>query len=238
MLVSQYLRIFPELFWVIFFIIFSWSLKKLIFGGLWLSLSLSLFLLHSSPLILISLHSSILPPIPHASVFPVISWSSLSWPFPILISISAQQPVLFSKVAKFIFIASLASPQIIITEFCTARYSQISFEWIGYTFWHLLNVVWMFSLEGGSAFVVLWMASITTIPLKWNFKWYHLFSVSSAVFISQAARFSWKWENQFREYWTTNTKGKMGVHTSDIVFKAHLWAYTELQLWIIPSKPT
>lgn len=45
----------------------------------------------------------------------------------------------------------------------------------------------MFNLEGGSAFVVLWMASITTIPFEWNFKWYHLFNVSSNVLGSQGA---------------------------------------------------
>ena len=181
---------------------------------------LSLFLLHSPPPTLISLHSSVA----HASAFPVISWSSLSWPFSILISISAWQPVLFSKVAKFIFIASLASPQIIITEFCTARYSRISFEWIGYTFWHLLNVIRMFSLEGGTAFVVLWMASITTVPLKWNFKWYHLFSVSCTVFISQATRFSRRWENTGPQI----HRGRWGCAHQTLSSKAHLWAYTEL----------
>lgn len=227
MLVSQYLRIFPELFGS-FSSLFLLDLLKN--GYLWVSYSLCPF----PCFCFIALHSSIPPPIPHVSVFPVISWSSLSWPFSILISISAWQPVLFSKVAKFIFIASLASPQIIITEFCTARYSQISFEWIGYTFWHLLNVVWKFNLEGGSAFVVLWMASITTIPLKWNFKWYHLFSVSSAVFISQAAPFSWRWENTGPQI----HRGGWGCAHQTLSSKAHLWAYTELQPWIVPSKPT
>lgn len=35
----------------------------------------------------------------------------------------------------------------------------------------------MFYLEGGNAFVVLRMASITTIPSEWNFKRYHLCDV-------------------------------------------------------------
>lgn len=63
----------------------------------------------------------------------------------------------------------------------TLDIQEIYFEWIDYTFWHLLNVIQMFNLEGGSAFVVPWMASITTIPSEWNFKWYHLFGVEAAI---------------------------------------------------------
>jgi hypothetical protein len=64
---------------------------------------------------------------------------------------------------------------------CTLDIQKISFEWIDYTFWHLLNVIQMFNLEGGSAFVVPWMASITTIPSERNFKWYHLLGVEAAM---------------------------------------------------------
>ena len=176
MLVSQYLRIFPELFGS-FSSLFLLDLLKN--GYLWVSYSLCPF----PCFCFIALHSSIPPPIPHVSVFPVISWSSLSWPFSILISISAWQPVLFSKVAKFIFIASLASPQIIITEFCTARYSQIFMHWRRK--WQPTPVFLPGESQGRGA----WWAAIYRVTKSWTrLKW--LSSSSSSKACSCSMTFS------------------------------------------------
>lgn len=76
----------------------------------------------------------------------------------------------------------------------------------------------MFNLEGGSAFVVLWMASITTIPSEWNFKRYHLFGVEAAICLDLK-------EPQF----SPKTKGTAPQHTGEERALSYTW-HAPLQL--------